>query len=339
MPRRSTLTAVLSVALCLALSAQAAAMTTISRSGNTVTITGGDEVNYVEQVSPGDSGPLRYKDPSGISFDGELHRRRRQHRRVRHPRPRARRERQPRRRGRHVPPRYASSPTAPQLTWTSAPATTRPGAPPRGHAQRRSRQRHDHRDGRQRRDRRRRRATTASPDRAATTRSPAARASTACSATATSAASATATTPFARATARSTRSPAASARTRRSPTRTTRSTFSATASPGTSRARSRARRPARAAAAPLTVALGEPKTLRLGAFLSGKPLKFTVTFSAACTTTIGLVVRKAEAKRLKIGTKDTVIARAVDQVPQGGNFSATLKIKRAFRAKLRNASR
>jgi len=50
-----------------------------------------------------------------------------------------------------------------------------------------------------------------------------------------------------------------------------------------------------------------------------------------------LTVRKAEARRLKIGKKDTTIAGAVDQAPEGGTFAATLKIKRAFRAKLRKA--
>lgn len=90
-------------------------------------------------------------------------------------------------------------------------------------------------------------------------------------------------------------------------------------------------------ASPLTVGLGTPKPLRLGAFLSGKPLKFTVTFSAACTVTVGLVVRRAVAKRLKIGQKDTAIARDVDQAPQGGTFSASLKIKSAFLSKLKRA--
>ena len=86
----------------------------------------------------------------------------------------------------------------------------------------------------------------------------------------------------------------------------------------------------------LTVALGKAKPLGLGAFVAGKPLKFTVTFSGSCTATVGLVVRKAEAKRLKLGSRDTAIARGVDQA-EAGTFSASLTLKSSFRSKLRRA--
>lgn len=87
----------------------------------------------------------------------------------------------------------------------------------------------------------------------------------------------------------------------------------------------------------LTVGLGSPKPVKLGALLGGKALSFKITFSAACTATVGLVIRAAEARRLKIGKKETAIARAVDQVPQAGTYAATLKLKSTYRKKLRKA--
>ena len=48
-------------------------------------------------------------------------------------------------------------------------------------------------------------------------------------------------------------------------------------------------------------------------------------------------MRKAEAKRLKIGKKDTVIAAPSIRRRRAATFSATLKLKSAFRAKLRKA--
>ncbi len=90
-------------------------------------------------------------------------------------------------------------------------------------------------------------------------------------------------------------------------------------------------------ATPLTVALAAPKPVKLGKLIDGKTLSFQLTFSGACTATVGLVVKKAEAKRLKIGTKETAIARAVDQVPEAGTYPATLKLKSTYRKKLRKA--
>lgn len=43
-------------------------VTTVSRAGNAITITGGDEINYLDQNSAGDSGPLTSTDPNGINF-------------------------------------------------------------------------------------------------------------------------------------------------------------------------------------------------------------------------------------------------------------------------------
>jgi Ca2+-binding RTX toxin-like protein len=89
----------------------------------------------------------------------------------------------------------------------------------------------------------------------------------------------------------------------------------------------------------LAVSVGAPKAVKLGALLSGKALSFRVTFTAACRATAGLVLRKAEAKRLKVGKKDTVIAADVADVPQAGTFPAVLKVTKAFRTKLRKAKK
>ena len=54
----------------------------------------------------------------------------------------------------------------------------------------------------------------------------------------------------------------------------------------------------------------------------------------------GILVKKAEAKRLKLGAKDTLIgASAAADVPAAGAYSATLTIAKKYRAKLRTARR
>jgi len=320
----------------------ASAATYISRAGNTVTITGGDEVNYVEQVSLGDSGPLRYKDPAGISYDtgsctvvdsitvecGNL--------------------------GAGLVanvslgggddtfrPDYILL-TAPRLnvdlgagadtTWGSALADTLAGGP--GNDTITGMGGNDEIDGGEGNDR-----LTGSNGDDTITGGPGVDSlfgdgeftslsgygndtlksrdgeidALSCSFGADTAIADAADTFDVLGDCESRDVPAAQ--------------------PG----------PAPGAGTPaaggtgLTVALGVPKQLKLGAFVAGKALTFRVTFSAACATTIGLVVRKAEAKRLKIGKKDTAIARAVDQAPQGGTFAVSLKLKKAYRAKLRKA--
>ena len=64
--RRMLLVGVVAVGMTLGVSAQALAVTTVSRSGNVITITGGDEVNYVDQ--PGTYGQIKYSDPAGINY-------------------------------------------------------------------------------------------------------------------------------------------------------------------------------------------------------------------------------------------------------------------------------
>jgi len=108
----------------------------------------------------------------------------------------------------------------------------------------------------------------------------------------------------------------------------------ATSAPGTGTGTGTGSTPA---ATPLSVALGAPKPAKLGALLAGGALSFRVSFSGACSATVGLVLRAAEARRLKVGKKDTRIARAVDTIQQGGTFAATLRISKTYRTKLRRA--
>jgi hypothetical protein len=63
---RAALSVLAGFSIALVTAGQAAATTTVSRAGNVITITGGDEVNYVEQVD--NAAVLRYTDPNGINF-------------------------------------------------------------------------------------------------------------------------------------------------------------------------------------------------------------------------------------------------------------------------------
>lgn len=90
---------------------------------------------------------------------------------------------------------------------------------------------------------------------------------------------------------------------------------------------------------PLNIGVSGPATAKLGPLLSGKALTFRMTFSAPCGLAAGILVRKAEAKRLKIGTKDTLIAEDAANVPGAGTFSGTLRVKKKYRARLRRAAR
>jgi hypothetical protein len=89
----------------------------------------------------------------------------------------------------------------------------------------------------------------------------------------------------------------------------------------------------------LNVSLTAPSVPKLGPLLKGKKVKFAFTVSAPCRGEAGILVKKAEAKRLKLGTKDTVIGAAAAKVPAAGTYSATLTIAKKFRAKLRKAKR
>ncbi|HWI72709.1 MAG TPA: hypothetical protein VNT55_12210, partial [Baekduia sp.] len=77
--------------------------------------------------------------------------------------------------------------------------------------------------------------------------------------------------------------------------------------------------------AALTVALGTPKAVTLGALARGKALSLAITPSANCVATI----------RLKV--KTTVIAQALKAAP-ARRVSVALVVKKSYRARLRRAS-
>jgi hypothetical protein len=89
----------------------------------------------------------------------------------------------------------------------------------------------------------------------------------------------------------------------------------------------------------LTVALGPPAAIKLGSLLKGKAFSFAVTATGACHATAGLVLRTAEAKRLKAGKKDTLIAGDEADIPEAGTFKGMLKVTKAMRTKLRRATK
>ena len=90
---------------------------------------------------------------------------------------------------------------------------------------------------------------------------------------------------------------------------------------------------------PLTVGVTAGASAKLGSLLSGKALKFTVTFSGACKAVAGLVLRAPEAKRLKVSRTQVVIGSTTATVSEGGSFAAAVKISAKYRAKLRKAKR
>lgn len=89
----------------------------------------------------------------------------------------------------------------------------------------------------------------------------------------------------------------------------------------------------------LSVGLTAPSAPKLGLLLRGKKVKFNLTISAPCRVKARILVKRAEAKRLKLGTKDTTIGAAAADVPAAGTFPATLTIAKRYRAKLRRAKR
>lgn len=93
------------------------------------------------------------------------------------------------------------------------------------------------------------------------------------------------------------------------------------------------------APAALNVGLAAPSVPKLSALLSGKKIKTRVNISAPCDLAVGLVVLKAEAKRLKLGQKDVVIGAAAGKIDSAGAYDVTLPILKKFRAKLRGQAR
>ncbi len=89
----------------------------------------------------------------------------------------------------------------------------------------------------------------------------------------------------------------------------------------------------------LSVGLTAPSAPKLEALLRGKKVKFNFTVSAPCRGKASILVKKAEAKRLKLGAKDTLIGSSTANVPAAGTYPATLTIAKKYRAKLRTAKR
>ncbi len=91
---------------------------------------------------------------------------------------------------------------------------------------------------------------------------------------------------------------------------------------------------------PLDVGFTALSAPKLGALLRGRKVKFGFTVSAPCRGSAGILVKKDEVKRLKLGTKDTFIGVAVaTDLPAAGGYPGTLTIAKKYRAKLRKAKR
>lgn len=88
-----------------------------------------------------------------------------------------------------------------------------------------------------------------------------------------------------------------------------------------------------------SIGLTPPTIPKLGAIAAGKSLRFRVTASAPCNLEGGIVLRKAEARRLKLGNKEIIIGAAAANVPAAGTYPATLTVARKYRAKLRGQAR
>ncbi len=88
-----------------------------------------------------------------------------------------------------------------------------------------------------------------------------------------------------------------------------------------------------------SVSLTAPSPPKLGALLRGKKVKFRFTVSAPCLVKYRILVKKVEAKRLKLGAKDTLIGSVAAIAPVAGTYPGTLTIAKKYRAKLRTAKR
>lgn len=93
------------------------------------------------------------------------------------------------------------------------------------------------------------------------------------------------------------------------------------------------------AASALNIGLSAPTAPKLAALLSGKPVRMRITISAPCDLEMGLVVPKAEARRLKLGAKSIIIAAGAGSIDAAGTYPVTLRIAKKFRAKLRRQAR
>ena len=88
----------------------------------------------------------------------------------------------------------------------------------------------------------------------------------------------------------------------------------------------------------LTVALAKPRALGLRALAAGKALGVSATISQPCAATLKLVVGAAEARRSKLGRSPVTLASVVKAAP-AGTLRASLRVKKAYRSKLRRLKR
>jgi WD40-like Beta Propeller Repeat len=96
--------------------------------------------------------------------------------------------------------------------------------------------------------------------------------------------------------------------------------------------------PGSGGATTLAVTLTAPKTGTIRA-LRKRGIKVTTSVSVACQGVVALVVLKPEAKRLKLGTKETIIAIAGPAALEAGAFSVTLKLTPKYARRLKGAKR
>lgn len=89
----------------------------------------------------------------------------------------------------------------------------------------------------------------------------------------------------------------------------------------------------------LTVRIGAVRPVRLGTLLSGGALRFTVTCSRSCTLGAFLLVPKADALRLGLSSLPIAAPVASRNLSATGTVTVTLRLRGIFRARLRRVQR
>lgn len=88
----------------------------------------------------------------------------------------------------------------------------------------------------------------------------------------------------------------------------------------------------------LSVALARPKADVLRALAAGRALAVIATISEPCTAALTLTVSPAEARRAELGHSKITLASLAGDAP-AGKVRVSLKVKKAYRAKLRHLKR
>ena len=89
----------------------------------------------------------------------------------------------------------------------------------------------------------------------------------------------------------------------------------------------------------LTVRIGAVRPVRLAAFLSGAALRVSLTCSRTCTGRVFLLVPKADALRLGLTSLPIAAPIAYRDVRGTGPMTVTLKLRRVFRSRLLRVQR